>query len=248
MKHKLLENIYLVGNSSEPINCMKNLPSATAWVLISPTCKKMENDLQVYIKWLNSHSITAENTLMYCILLRLWYTVQENTLPVGRYWESQRGGGSSPKLAMRCDNRSDEKCNWVGHQTLSCAQRWFSTRHFKKHPFEFNFVHWGRRSFARRAETDWWLQLWGFPLPRMQSGKEVLGNGLKTGNSITGVDSMVESFALSRCTWPHTRLRLAGSPFTFQPSAKSHLKTTLLGVVHQWKCRVSIEITEGTLA
>lgn len=140
-------------------------------------------------------------------VLLLWYTVQENILPVGCYWESHRGGGGSLTLAMGLWQQVRWKMqlvikHWVVHKAGSAQDRYRS--HGTTRRLERVALFWVSWSFACSAEIDWWLQVWGFPLPRMQSRKEVSANGLKTGNSITGADSMVESFAFSRCTWPHT--------------------------------------------
>lgn len=43
---------------------MKNKRTTLAWVFnISQKKEKMKNELQIYIKWLNNHSINAENGL-----------------------------------------------------------------------------------------------------------------------------------------------------------------------------------------
>lgn len=121
--------------------------------------------------------------------------------------------------------------HWVVHKAGSAQDRCRS--HGTTRRLERVALFWASWSFACSAEIDWWLQVWGFPLPRMQSRKEVSANGLKTGNSITGADSMVESFAFFLMhVATHMRDCASGRLVVLLPSSPRLIvtqKTTLLG-------------------
>lgn len=92
---------------------------------ISQMKKNMKNELQVYIKWLNNHSINAENGL-FIFPAFVIYSAGELIASTLLLRVTQR----RRRLTDACNGivTTGQMKNAVGHQTLSCAQSWISTR------------------------------------------------------------------------------------------------------------------------
>lgn len=130
---------------------------------------------------------------MSCHSQVLWFTAHENASPVKSQlfrttpwrrlkwcleWDVRAGQENAVKLpikqrvVLKLKNLEQPHARVVGTACgcktgvyMWCASGWFTC--------------------SDRA--DGWLQLWAFPLPRMQSAQEdVLGKGTKTRNSIKG--------------------------------------------------------------